>query len=341
MPPAEARRESSGARIAITGASGFLGSALAANLARDGFEVIRVRRTSRVAAPDIAWDPESGTLAAEALEGVHAIVNLAGEPIARRWTEARKKAIVESRVQGTSLLARTIARLREPPRVFASGSAIGIYGDRGDDELDEESSLGSDFLAQTARAWEGATEPARAAGVRVVMLRTGIVLGTDGGALAKLLLPFRLGLGGPIGSGRQWMSWIGLADWVAAARALLAADLIGPVNLVAPNPMPNEAFARTLARVLGRPAVVHVPNRVVEWGFGEMGRATLLASQRVHPRRLTGAGFEFSAPTLEQCLRNEVTAGVQKTRDSPASHSTEAAATRSAHSGDQNTPGSR
>lgn len=309
MAPAEAQHRSAAARVAITGASGFLGTALAAQLARDGVEVARVRRGSRVAPPDIAWDPASGAIATASLEGLDAIVNLAGEPIARRWTEQRKRAIVESRVQGTALLARTIGTLQNPPRVFLSGSAIGFYGDRGDEELDESSAPGSDFLARTAMAWEEATEPARAAGSRVTLIRTGIVLGSGGGVLRKLLLPFKLGGGGPIGSGRQWMSWIGLADWVGAARFLLATDgLEGPINLVAPNPVPNLVFARTLARVLGRPALARIPGWAVELGFGEMGRTTLLGSQRVHPRRLTSAGYEFQCPTLEQSLRAELAA---------------------------------
>lgn len=310
MASAELHRRSMGARVAITGASGFLGSALAAQLGRDGVEIIRVRRAASVSPPDIAWDPESGVLPVESLEGIDAVVHLAGEPIARRWTRARKRAILESRVQSTSLLGRALAALRTPPRVLLSGSAIGFYGDRGDEELDESSAPGSDFLARVAVAWEAATEPARAAGIRVVLLRTGIVLGAGGGALEKLLPPFKLGLGGRIGAGRQWMSWIGLSDWVAAVRLLLrVADMDGPVNLVAPNPVPNLVFTRTLARVLGRPALTRVPTWAVELAFGEMGRATLLASQRVHPRHLTSTGFEFGCPTLEQTLRAELAPG--------------------------------
>jgi uncharacterized protein (TIGR01777 family) len=309
MAGAELGRQNGRTRVAITGASGFLGSALAAQLVRDGVEVVRVRRAAHVAPPDIAWNPATGMLPPDGLEGLDAIVNLAGEPIAQRWTEARKRAIVESRVRATMLLARTIAALRERPPVLLSGSAIGIYGNRGDEELDEGSAPGSDFLANTAVAWEAATAPAAKAGTRVVLLRTGIVLGLAGGALGKLLLPFKLGLGGRIGSGEQWMSWIGLADWLAAVRRLLTSDdFDGPVNLVAPNPVPNLVFARTLARVLGRPAIAHVPAWAIELGFGEMGDATLLASQRVHPRRLTTAGFEFACPTLEQTLRAELAA---------------------------------
>ena len=310
MASAELHRRSTGARVAVTGASGFLGSALASRLGREGVEIIRVRRAASVFPPDIAWDPRSGVLPVESFEGIDAVVHLAGEPIARRWTDARKRAILDSRVQSTSLLGRALATLREPPRVLLSGSAIGFYGDRGADELDESSAPGSDFLAHTAVAWEAATEPARAAGIRVVLLRTGIVLGAGGGALQKLLPLFRVGLGGRIGTGRQWMSWISLTDWLAAVRMLLrVGDVDGPVNLVAPNPVPNLVFARTLARVLGRPAITRVPAWVVELALGEMGRATLLASQRVHPRRLMNFGFEFGCPTLEQALRSELAAG--------------------------------
>ena len=290
-------------RIAISGASGFLGSALAAHLRAEGITIQRLRRGTHAAAPDVAFLPKSGEIDAAPLSGVDAVVNLAGAPIARRWTDKRKREILESRIQSTRLLAQTVARLDPPPTVFVSGSAIGIYGDRGDEELDEGSRPGNDFLAQTATAWEDAAEPARAAGVRVVFVRTGIVLDPAGGALGKLLLPYKLGLGGRIGSGSQWMSWIALEDWLNAVVFTLAADLAGAVNVVAPNPLPNADFARTLARVLGRPALMPVPEVVIDLLFGEMGRAALLGSQRVHPRRLQEAGFEFSYPTLEQALR--------------------------------------
>ena len=294
-------------RVAITGASGFLGSALAAQLQSSGFAVQRVRRTQHAASPDISWLPSLGMLDGSALEGVDAVVNLAGEPISRPWTAKRKQAIRESRILGTSLLARTIAQLKRPPRLLLSGSAIGIYGDRGEEELDESSTLGSDFLATTAIDWESATEPARQAGIRVVLLRTGVVLSPGGGALAKMLLPFKVGLGGRIGSGEQWMSWIGLGDWVAAARFLLTSNATsGAVNLVAPNPVPNAEFATTLARVLGRPAVARVPAAAIGLLLGEMGRSTVLASQRIRPLRLIQEGFEFTHPTLEQALRAEL-----------------------------------
>lgn len=294
-------------RVAITGASGFLGSALAAQLTRHGALVRRVRRATAAAKPDIAWLPDSGVVDKNGFEGLDAIVNLSGARIDRRWTASHKRAIRKSRTGPTSLLARTIAELRQPPRVFLSGSAIGIYGDRGEEELDERSTPGSGFLAETAMEWERATDSARQAGVRTVLLRTGIVLSPAGGALARMLLPFNLGIGGRIGSGRQWMSWISLSDWVSALEFLLtSSDLEGPVNLVASNPVPNVAFVRTLARVLGRPAFVPLSATLVGILFGEMGRTTLLGSQRVHPMRLTGAGFEFATPTLEQALRAEL-----------------------------------
>jgi uncharacterized protein len=294
-------------RVAITGASGLLGSALATRLQQQGITVHRIKRGPTAAPPDIAWSASTGVTDLAALEGVDAFVNLAGEPIARRWDAKRKAAIRESRLTTTSLLARAVGQLRRPPRVFLSGSAVGFYGDRGDEALDEESGPGSDFLAEVAVAWERAADAARQSGTRVVLLRTGIVLSPTGGALRKMLMPFRLGLGGRIGSGRQWMSWIALDDWVRAVWFLLSADTIsGPVNLVSPSPLPNAEFTTTLARVLGRPTLGIVPEFAVDILFGEMGRATLLASQRVHPRRLVGAGFEFTHPTLEQALRAEL-----------------------------------
>jgi uncharacterized protein (TIGR01777 family) len=302
-PPAESAAVR---RVAITGASGLLGSALATRLRQQGITVHRIKRGSAAAAPDVAMSPTSGIFDLSALEGVDAIVNLAGEPIAQRWTEKRKAAIRQSRLTTTSQLADAMARLRQPPQVLLSGSAVGYYGDRGNEELDENSGPGSDFLADVAVAWEQAAETARRAGTRVVLLRTGIVLSPAGGALAKMLMPFKFGLGGRIGSGAQWMSWIALDDWVSAVVfALRAFAVVGPVNLVAPSPVPNAEFTATLARVLGRPTLGIVPELAVDLLFGEMGRATLLASQRVHPRRLIDAGFEFAHPTLEQALRAE------------------------------------
>jgi uncharacterized protein len=307
MPLPERSPGTSFERVAITGASGLLGSALATQLRNDNVTVHRLRRGARAVSPDIAWSPESGALDLAALEGVDAIVNLAGEPIAERWTAERKAAIRESRIASTSLLARTLTRLKRPPRVLLSGSAIGIYGSRGDEVLDEQSAPGSDFLAETAIAWEQAASPARDAGARVVLLRTGIVLSRSGGALSKMLTPFRFGLGGRIGSGKQWMSWISLRDWVSAALYLLNASAFdGPVNLVSPSAVSNAEFTKSLAHVLGRPTLGIVPAALVNLVFGEMGRATLLASQRVEPKRLLQEGFEFAHPTLEQALRAEL-----------------------------------
>jgi uncharacterized protein (TIGR01777 family) len=294
--------------VAITGASGMIGHALLARLRLDGKRVRRLVRSATPASPDdIVWDPMRGTLDPRDLEGVEAVVHLAGEPIAQRWTGARREAIRESRVRGTELLARTIVALDRKPGVFLSGSAVGYYGDRGDEAVDEERAPGTDFLAGVAREWEAATGAAKDAGVRVVLLRTGIVLSPRGGALERLLPPFRLAVGGPIGTGRQWMSWIALEDHLRAMEhALATVGLHGPVNLVAPNPVTNAEFATTLGRVLGRPALVTVPSFALELLYGEMARATILAGQRVLPRKLLRSGFHFAHPTLEEALRFEL-----------------------------------
>ena len=294
--------------VAVTGATGLIGSALVEELTAAGHAVRRmVRREGQRRPGDILWDPAAGRLDPRGLEGVDAVVHLAGEPIAQRWTAAAKRRIRESRVRGTELLARTIAALAQPPRVLVSGSAMGIYGDRGDEELDETSAPGRGFLAEVATAWEAAADPAEGAGVRVVKLRTSLVLSPRGGALAKLLLPFRMGVGGRIGSGGQWVSWIGLDDVVGAIRYAIATDsLAGPVNVASPAPVTNAEFTETLARVLRRPALVPVPAFVMRFAFGEMGEATLLASQRIRPRRLLESGYRFQYPTLEAALRHEL-----------------------------------
>lgn len=294
--------------VAITGASGMIGRALVARLRSNGRRVRRLVRSARADAPDdIVWDPMRAVLNPHDLEGADAIVHLAGEPIAQRWTGSRREAIRESRVRGTALLARAVAALERRPSVMLSGSAIGYYGDRGDEALDEESASGTDFLAGVAREWEASAAAARDAGVRVVLLRTGIVISPHGGALERLLPPFRLGVGGPIGTGRQWMSWIALDDHVNAMQhAMATTGLHGPVNLVSPNPVTNAEFAATLGRVLGRPALVPVPSFALELLYGEMARATILAGQRVLPRALLRAGFEFAHPTLEEALRFEL-----------------------------------
>jgi uncharacterized protein (TIGR01777 family) len=294
--------------VAITGATGLIGHALVERLRASGRRVRRLVRSRRPESPDdIVWDPMRDVLAPHDLEGVEAVVHLAGEPIAQRWTTARRHAIRESRVRGTALLARVLAKLEKKPSVLLSGSAVGIYGDRGDEAVAEDSAPGTDFLSGVAREWEDAAGTAKEAGIRVVLLRTGIVLSPQGGALEKLLPPFRLGVGGPLGSGRQWMSWIALHDHLRAMEhALATTGLHGPVNLVAPNPVTNAEFAATLGRVLGRPALVPVPSFALELLYGEMARATLLAGQRVLPKALLRSGFKFEHPTLEQALRFEL-----------------------------------
>lgn len=291
--------------VVVSGASGLIGTALVQSLRSRGHQVRRLVRSSRNAQPgDIPWDPERGVLDARALEGTNAIVHLAGAPIAVRWTADRKREIRESRLKSTSLIARTVASLAVKPSVVLSGSAIGYYGDRGDEVLDERSAPGTDFLGTLATEWESAAAPMRDAGVRVVWLRTGIVLSPAGGALGKLLTPFRLGLGGPIGSGRQWMSWISLEDHVRAMEhALATTTMAGAANLVAPNPVRSAEFAATLGHVLSRPAIIPLPAFALELAFGEMAQATLLAGQRAIPKALLGVGFGFRTPTLEAALR--------------------------------------
>lgn len=291
-------------RIAITGASGFLGTALAAFLSTGGHSVLRIGRGRE---NDVPWDPSRGQLDAAALEGVDAVIHLAGSSVAERWTAAHKRSIRESRLQSTQLLSQTIAKLARKPSVLISGSAIGIYGSRGDEQLDESSALGDDFLADVGREWEASTRAAEDAGVRVVHLRTGIVLNPSGGALAKMVTPFMAGVGGKLGSGKQWMSWISREDWIGAVNhALHTPSLRGPVNAVGPEPVTAATFAATLARVLGRPNLFPVPAIVLKTMFGEMAEGTILASQRVLPRRLLENGFTFAHPSLASALRFEL-----------------------------------
>ena len=301
------------ATVLLSGASGFIGSELARSFTRDGHRVVRL---SRGEAPpgegSIGWSAEQGWIDERALQALapppEIVVNLAGEPIAQRWTPRRKQAIRDSRVNGTATLAKAIAALSVPPRVLVSGSAIGYYGtDRGDEVLRETSAPGRDYLAQTALAWEGATAAASRAGIRVVMPRTGVVLGKHGGALARLLLPFRLGVGGRIGSGRHWMSWISLEDTVRALRFVAeAATIEGAVNLSAPNPVRSIEFTKALGRALHRPTIIPAPAFALKLVFGEMAQATILASQRVLPEKLAGAGFEFRHPLVDDALAFEL-----------------------------------
>jgi uncharacterized protein len=291
-------------RIAITGASGLVGRQLAAFLTAGGHEVLRFARGRTAREGELAWSPASGRIDHEALEGLDAVIHLAGENLAGgRWTEQRKAEILASRVAGTRLLAEAFSVLRNPPGVFLSASAVGYYGDRGDERMDEAASPGAGFLAEVARAWEGAAEPAESSGVRTVRMRFGVILTARGGALAKMLLPFELGLGGPIGSGRQGFSWIALDDAIYAIDHLIRHEEIrGPVNVVAPDPVPQREFAAAFGRVLRRPAVVPLPASVVRRVFGQMGEEALLHGQFVDPKVLKRSGFTWSAARLEDAL---------------------------------------
>lgn len=299
-------------RILVTGSTGLVGSALVPFLSASGHAVIRLVRSEVPPGGAAArWDPEAGTLDPAALEGLDAVVHLAGEDIAGgSWTAAKKARIRGSRVEGTALLARTLASLDRPPAALACASAIGYYGDRGDETLTEESSPGSGFLASVCRDWEAAATPAVEAGIRVLHLRFGVVLSAAGGALAKMLGPFRMGMGGPIGSGRQYVSWIAMDDVLEAINHLLSnPTLHGPVNVASPRPVTQLEFARTLGRVLGRPTVLAVPAFGMRLMFGEMATEVLLASQRLEPARLLSSGYEFRYPDLEPALRHLVGGG--------------------------------
>jgi uncharacterized protein len=292
--------------VAISGASGFIGSALSASLRADGHRVLRLTRGGVSGGDAIGWDPDAGRIDAPALEGVDAVVHLAGEGIGEhRWTDEQKRRIRESRVRGTAVLAGAVASRERKPRVFVSGSAIGYYGDRGDEVLTEQSGPGDDFLARVCIAWEAETQPAAEAGVRTVLTRTGIVLDSGGGVLARMLLPFKLGIGGRQGSGKQWMSWITRADAVGAIRHAIDHESVrGPVNLVAPNPVTNAEFARTLGQVLHRPTILPTPTLPLKLRFGaELVESLLLGSQRVAPARLVESGFEFTGSSLDSALR--------------------------------------
>jgi uncharacterized protein (TIGR01777 family) len=292
--------------VAISGATGLIGSALWQRLAAAGHRMKRLVRRPAQQPDEITWDPDRAAVDSEGFCGVDAVVHLAGESIATgRWTAEKKRRIRISRVDGTRLLAEAIAGLAVKPRVLVAASAIGFYGDRGAEQLDESSPPGDGFLVEVCRAWEAATAPAKEAGVRVVNARLGVVLSRRGGALAQMLTPFKLGLGGRIGSGRQYVSWISIDDVARALeRAVENDQLYGPVNLVAPAPVTNAEFTKALGRVLRRPTVVPMPAPAARLAFGQMADELLLASARVVPSRLTEAGFSFEFPQLEQALRH-------------------------------------
>lgn len=296
--------------IVVTGASGLVGSALVPALTAAGHRVVRLVRTRPRTemgpeSGDIFWDPAKAYVDTTKLEAKDAVVHLAGESIAERWTPQKKIRIQESRVRGTQLLSEALRQLAKPPKVLVSASAIGYYGDRGEEVLREESAAGSGYLADVCRQWEASTEPAHRAGIRVVHLRIGIVLSAKGGALGKMLLPFRMGAGGKIGSGRQYMSWIAINDLVGAIQHVIQTPALqGPVNAVAPNPVSNLVFIKTLGKVLGRPTISPLPAFAVRLAFGQMGEEVLLASQRVEPARLKATGFSFRYPDLEGALRH-------------------------------------
>lgn len=294
-------------KILVSGATGLVGTALNRSLKEKGHEVARLARSAaKDVATEIYWNPEQGIIDASELEGFDAVVHLAGESIAEgRWTDEKKKRIRQSRTKGTGLLTETLAKLKEKPEVLVSASAVGFYGSRGDEILNEQSASGSDFLAEVCREWELATQPAARAGVRVVNLRFGVILSREGGALPKMLFPFRMGVGGKLGSGKQYMSWITIDDAVEAIEQALTNKMLrGPVNVVAPKAVTNYEFTKTLGRVLSRPTIFPVPAFAARLVFGEMADATLLSSQRVEPRRLKESGFTFKYPELEGALRH-------------------------------------
>jgi uncharacterized protein (TIGR01777 family) len=292
--------------VLVTGAHGLIGTALIPRLRAEGHRVVRLVRGEPEGSDDIRWDPAAGTIDAAGIEGVDAVVHLAGAGIGdKKWTPARKQLILDSRTQGTDLLAGTLAGLARRPRVLLSGSAVGYYGDRGAEELTEASAPGDDFAARVCVAWEAATAPAEAAGIRVVHLRTGIVLAAHGGALQRMLLPFKLGLGGRIGSGEQYMSWIALDDHIGALCHLLTEESVrGPANLTAPNPATNAEFTSALGAALHRPTVLPTPLLPLKAVYGaELVEHLLVNGQRVVPRVLEESGYEFAHPQIDDALR--------------------------------------
>ena len=298
-------------KILISGSHGLVGSALTSSLRGDGHEVFNLVRRAPHSESEVEWYPERGSLALARLEGMDVVVHLAGESIAEgRWNDEKKKRIRESRVKGTTVLSEALANLKHPPKTLISASAIGYYGNRGDLILTEQSAPGNDFLSGVCLEWERATESASKEGIRVVKARFGIILSADGGALKKMLPPFRMGVGGRIGSGKQWMSWIALDDVVAGITFAINNDaLAGPVNFVAPNAVRNAEFTKTLGKVLSRPTFFPIPEFGVRLAFGEMADALLLSSQRVEPAQLKNAGYEFEYSELASGLNHVLAQG--------------------------------
>lgn len=296
-------------KVLITGASGLVGTALQSAFAEKGYEMLLASRSEPTTANDIRWTVENGFSEPERLEGIDAVVHLAGESVSGlRWTDDKKKAIRDSRVLGTRNLVDAISRLNDKPKVLVAASAIGFYGERGDEEVNESSAAGHGFLADVAKEWEGEARRAEDAGIRTVLLRTGIVLSKDGGALGTMLTPFKMGVGGVVGSGKQWMSWISLDDHVAVINFVIENENIrGAVNAVSPDPVTNEEFTKTMGDVLYRPTFIPLPEFVVSMLMGEMGDALLLTSTKVMPKRLLDGGFEFKYAALKSALEHAVT----------------------------------
>jgi uncharacterized protein (TIGR01777 family) len=294
-------------RVLVTGSSGLIGGELVAELRRRGDHVTRLVRRPATGAGEASWDPGAGTVEAEKLECHDGVVHLAGVGIGdRKWSDDQKKAVLDSRVQGTGLLARTLAALQQPPTVLVSGSAVGYYGYQSAQVVTEADRKGEGFLADVVAAWEDAAAPAADAGIRTIRLRSGVVLTAKGGALKKQLLPFKLGVGGRLGTGKQWLSWISLDDEVAAIIHLLTTESIkGPVNVTSPHPVTNAEFTSTLGKVLKRPTIMPVPTPALHALFGkEMTKEMLLGGQRVLPEALAASGFTFAHPDLEAALRH-------------------------------------
>ena len=290
------------AKILVSGSSGLIGAALIPALKSSGYGITSLVRGAATGKEEIRWDP-ARPLAPESLSGFDAVVHLAGESIVGRWTEGKKRRIRESRVKGTLRLAEALAQAPQRPRVLISASAIGYYGDRGEETLREDSASGSGFLPEVCREWEDATELATKAGIRTVQMRFGLVLSRFGGALQKMLPPFRLGVGGNMGNGRQWWSWIDIDDLVGAVQHVIKTETLrGPVNVVGPSPVTNAEFTKTLASVLSRPAILPMPAFAARLVFGQMGDELLLASQRVEPAKLLASGYVFQKPDLRLAL---------------------------------------